>query len=605
MPSFWLHRKTEAERSRDLRSLYERYLQIILSIFATATFIYAFYLLYIFGNHFFKSNIIRAKLIAQNVIEKKYTDYLYSVENDPYFDVKYHEILIFYKKMSLDEIKTSISKSIPEIVILEETDPSEKDLFFKEKISFEPFRLTIYVGYQSIYIIKWYVSKILLIFIAITSLIIVIYYIHRRMMLKLSSSLEVLSTELKSGKKISKIGIREFDELIETINDAMEREKKIMEDLSVQQKQIALGTLAGGYAHEFNNILQILSLQIELIEKYIAEQKCEFVYQNINRAKQILLKGQNLAQRLLYFSKKTETEITDIAKLLRDLEETLRILIPRDISFNIRCHEESICVKISEEGVKEVLINLVKNAIDAIEERENIDKNFEKKIEISLYKEEEKAILEVRDTGVGMKEEIKSRLFEPFFTTKPRGKGTGLGLFTVYNIVSNAEGRIAVESEYLKGTVFRVILPVCEEKVTQEIVTRESAPVLMSQYRRVLIVDDEVDISECIAQVLREMGVEADSAPNAKVAWELLQKKDYDLIFLDVYMPERGGDWLISKIEEENLKAPPIVLMTGYAGEVEDTIKEALNKGLIVKILRKPFSIEEVTNILMRGFREK
>ncbi|MFN3567628.1 MAG: ATP-binding protein, partial [Caldimicrobium sp.] len=270
--------------------------------------------------------------------------------------------------------------------------------------------------------------------------------------------------------------------------------------------------------------------------------------------------------------------------------------------------EQDVVVRLSEESAKEILINLVKNAIDAILEKkekyEEVYGDYKGEITIRVGIDEGRALLEVSDNGVGMTEEIKKRLFEPFFTTKGLGKGTGLGLYMIYNIIQNAEGEIKVESNFLEGTTFKVFLPLVQiEEKTEKIFSLPTKGDII--YKKVLIVDDEEDIRETLALFMREQGLQVEVAENGEVALQRLKKEDFDLLFLDLFMPEKGGDWVLKNLDKLEKPLPKIVLMTGYAGDMEDLIKKEIEREKIFAILRKPFSLENIVKILTGGGGEE
>ncbi|MCS7149670.1 MAG: ATP-binding protein, partial [Caldimicrobium sp.] len=469
------------------------------------------------------------------------------------------------------------------------------------KISFTPLGISFVVGFSKGYVISWYGKRILFLFTAIFLSGALIYYFQKVFLKKIKRSLERIIKEITSKMRLSPIGFYEIDLLINNINQALEREREHAERMATQQKKAALGTLAGGYAHEFNNLLQILSSNLELIEYYVQKKECENLLPLLIKSRETLLRGQNLARRILYFTKITETEKTNLSQFLRENFETVRIFVPRVINLELELPSTDLLIPLSEESFKEILINLVKNAFEAIEEKEKLDKDFEKKISIRARKEKEFILLEISDTGIGMSEEVKSRLFEPFFTTKGIGRGTGLGLYMVQNIIHNAQGNIEVESEYLKGTTFKLYLPLVKEETltpATESLPLESKSLTEQRFKRVLIVDDEPDIREALQDFIKDWVEEVKTAENALEAWKIIERQSFDLCFVDLYMPEKGGDWLLKKVKTMKEKPPKIVIMTGYSGEMEDSIQNALKEGLVIKILRKPFSLQEIAKLL-------
>ncbi|MCX7873980.1 MAG: ATP-binding protein [Caldimicrobium sp.] len=540
-------------------------------------------------------NIERESLL---LAEKHYTKFIY--KTIVAHTATPEEAIIFERMHYYETLKSSLSSF--DGIRISIQDQGEKDsLLFSRKISFTPLGISFIVGFSKGYVISWYGTRILFLFTAIFLSGALIYYFQMVFLKKIKNSLERITKEITSKMRPSPVGFYEIDLLIDNINQALERERDHAERMATQQKKAALGTLAGGYAHEFNNLLQILSSNLELIEYYVQKKECGNLLPLLIKSRETILRGQNLARRILYFTKITETEKTNLSQFLRENFETLRIFVPRAINLELELPSTDLLIPLSEESFKEVLINLVKNAFEAIEEREKLDKDFEKKISIRARKEQEFTVLEISDTGIGMSEEVKSRLFEPFFTTKGIGRGTGLGLYMVHNIIHNAQGNIEVESEYLRGTTFKLYLPLVKEETltpAPESLPLKSRSPTEQRFKKVLIVDDEPDIREALRDFIKDLVEEVITAENALEAWKILEKQPFDLCFVDLFMPEKGGDWLLKKVKTMKEKSPKIVIMTGYSGEMEDSIQEALKEGLVIKILRKPFSLQEIVKIL-------
>ncbi|MFN3504578.1 MAG: ATP-binding protein [Caldimicrobium sp.] len=586
------------------KSLFKSYNRSIIwgnLFYGLSLFLFGIGLLFIFGLYHFSLLLLEAEEISRFISTKYATEYvykLYEIENNPLKE----EIILAIRNKCLEEIKTTLERIIPGIKVEENIslEVSKSLIELKRIYSFEPLNLNISLAYREFSLFKWFGIRAFYILIVTVLIVGLSLYYQRRLLKDIETSLNRLSLELKSGGRLSPIGYSEIDTLIDLINKAIEKEREIAESIAVQQKLVALGTFAGGYAHEFNNILQIASLNLELMEKYLKEKKCEPIFGLLANTGSTLQRGQKLAQRLLYLTQKTETEYTNICELIKKLEETLYIFVPREIKLNLQLSEEEAVVRISEEGTKEILINLVKNAIDAISEKKGKYGDYKGEITIRVGRENDKVFLEVTDNGIGMTEETKKRLFEPFFTTKGIGKGTGLGLYIIYNLVQNAEGEIKVESKFLEGTTFKVYLPLVHiEKKSPEVEPTSSEKQIV--HKKVLIIDDEEDISEALALFVRELGLQVEVAENGEEGWQKLQEGDFDLVFLDLFMPEKGGDWVLKNLDKINKPLPKIVLMTGYAGDMEDLIRVEIERQRIHTILRKPFSLESIVKILTGG----
>lgn len=601
-------RKINFPAEKSLFHTYSRSLILTNIFFALSLFLLGLGLLFIFGEYHFNYLIKESEELAHQICTKYYSEYIYEAFTEEVSQDFKEELLLAKRKTTIRDIKGTLEKTISGLEIYEifSLDSKRPFLFKKALFRFEPLNLYLIIGFSNAYILSWYAIRVFYILLVSALFIWLIFFYQKRLIKELKNSLDRLTLELESGGRLSPLGYKEVDALIKAINKAMERERELAENLASQQKLISLGTFAGGYAHEFNNILQIISINLELIEKYLQEKSYLSIFPLISKTTSILQRGQKLAQKLLYLTKKTETETTDLRAFLENLRETLHVFVPREIQLKYSLTPEPIAVPMSEEGVKEIVINLIKNAVDAIIEKKSKMENFKGEIVIKVQRLGEKVLLEVEDNGIGMTEETKKRLFEPFFTTKGIGKGTGLGLYVIYNLVKNVEGEIKVESSYLKGTKFQVYLPFIEPASESKEEPTEEGEII---YKKILVVDDEEDIRETIALFLQELGLEVKTADNGLSAWEILQREHFDLAFIDLYMPEKGGDWLLDKLKELNRSLPAIVLMTGFAGEMEEKLKEKLKEGTLQTILRKPFSIKDIVKILTEGgamkFRKK
>ncbi len=196
-----------------------------------------------------------------------------------------------------------------------------------------------------------------------------------------------------------------------------------------------------------------------------------------------------------------------------------------------------------------------------------------------------------------MDEETKRRIFDPFFTTKEPGKGTGLGLYAVYQLTDLAGGRIEVDSRSGRGTRFRISFPKVELPPPAE-KAKESCYIAFGRKPlRILVVDDEKEILENFHELLLEEGHTVDLASSAEETLPLLKEKSFDLVFVDLAMPGKGGAWLIKEILKIE-SIPRIIVMTGFAGKMTEEVKELERYGEIHRILWKPFDWKYIKEIL-------
>lgn len=476
--------------------------------------------------------------------------------------------------------------------------------YLSEALFCDSFQYTLYIGYTKIDLIKYFFKKslfflvIFFIFNLFAFLLFINSYIHLRKPFK------NIQYDLRQGKIPEKTGYLEFDSLLEALKAYVEKENKfqetqriLQEELARQEKLAALGTMAGGLAHEFNNLLQMILTSLELAKLHLEKKQIQEASKHLSQIEKVSQRGQTLASRILFMSKPTPGESTDLFKFLENLKPIFRAIIPKEVYFTVDISTDCLCeVPVSEEAMKEVLLNLIKNAIDALEGTYTKNK---KELKIRVLANEKEVLLEVSDTGMGMSEEQKKRIFEPFYTTKGPQKGTGLGLYMVYNIVQSTGGRIEVESSLGQGTTVKVYLPKLEKKpeVETPVEKRVDKPKKIV-FKKTLVVDDEKEIREGLKEFLEILNLEVQTAPNGKEAFEKILSENFDLLLIDMYMPEMDGLTLVKQLSLSNMELPYIIIMTGYAGELTEDLKELLQKKIVRKVLKKPFTFQTIEEIL-------
>jgi CheY-like chemotaxis protein len=238
-------------------------------------------------------------------------------------------------------------------------------------------------------------------------------------------------------------------------------------------------------------------------------------------------------------------------------------------------------VKGDQVKIRQVVLNLIDNSI-----------KYTKKgsVSVSVFRKEDKVLMTVKDTGMGMTEEVKNRIFEPFFTTKSVNKGTGLGLSVVHGIINSFGGYITVKSRKSKGSSFSVFLPVIEEQ--QKKCEHEEIPIQGSC--QLLIIDDEVSTLKMMSTMLTKLGFRVKIFSSPRQALEVFRHEPtaFDLVITDLTMPEMNGIELVSALHEIR-KNLPIILMTGYGKEVENNA--SLARYGISRLLKKPVKIAQLT----------
>jgi PAS domain S-box-containing protein len=382
-------------------------------------------------------------------------------------------------------------------------------------------------------------------------------------------------------------------------NDVSER--RLLEDqLRQLQKMEAVGQLAGGVAHDFNNLLNVVDGYAQLLKETAEPNSRAAGY--IGKMLAATKRAASLTGQLLTFSRKQvlAPQILDLNELVTELGRMVPRLIGEDIQVVLRQEPQLERVKIDRTQIEQVLLNLVVNARDAM------PKGGTLRIETSGYKLENSeaqgrgvaagpyAVLAVTDTGCGMDAATQSRVFEPFFTTKEHGKGTGLGLATVYGIVKQSEGFIDVTSEVGQGSTFKVFLPLATEAAT-DIEARASAGAPQARTQTVLVVEDESDLCAVCSDYLTFKGFTVLTAENGERALEICRdrKTPIDVLVTDVVMPQMSGP----QLAKAAVKIRPNLQVIYVSGYTERTLdQETLAKA--AAFLQKPYNLETLAGTI-------
>ncbi len=354
--------------------------------------------------------------------------------------------------------------------------------------------------------------------------------------------------------------------------DISER-KRLEQQLWQLQKMEAVGRLAGGVAHDFGNLLTVIHVRAQLALHRLGAG--EPARQDIEMLDATAARAGGLVKQLLAFSRKQvlQPRVLDLNAVVEDAQQMLRPLIGEDISLVTTLAPGLGRVKVDPIQVEQVLINLAVNARDAMREGGTLSvETADVELDEGFAEERGGAssgpyvVLRVRDTGTGMDEATRAQIFEPFFTTKQVGKGTGLGLATVYGIVKQHGGHVTMESELGRGSTFSVYLPRVEEEPEAEPeVTTAPSP----HGETILLVDDDEDVLTLAAHVLRLEGyvVLEAATPSAALAICAEHKDPIDLLLTDVVMPVMSGRALVERVRPLRPEAR-VMYMSGYPGDV-------------------------------------
>lgn len=386
------------------------------------------------------------------------------------------------------------------------------------------------------------------------------------------------------------------------------QQKRAENQLRQAQKMEAIGRLAGGVAHDFNNILGIINACTEFLRDRIDPVSEPSVY--VHNIKKATERGTALTRQLLAFSRAStiQPRILDLNERLRDISKLLRPLLGDDVEILIVPKSGSAVVEADPGQLDQIVLNLAVNARDAMPRGGKfILETGVVKFDQALAEQNRMAAgkyvaLAVSDTGTGMDEATVSRIFEPFFTTKEANKGTGLGLATVYGIVKQSAGHILVYSEPGHGTTFKIYLPSAEHKIG--VGSAAEPEVVRPKPRRasILLVEDDEIMRSLTRQALREHGYTVIEADDGKTAleWTQSHQDSIDLLLTDVVMRHMSGPELVERLKT-SYPSLKVVFMSGYTGELIAE-REVLKRG--VTLLEKPFSRTALLNTIHAALGE-
>jgi PAS domain S-box-containing protein len=361
------------------------------------------------------------------------------------------------------------------------------------------------------------------------------------------------------------------------------------------QKMEAVGRLAGGVAHDFNNLLTVILGYCELLLRDIDVDDARRT--GVTEIQLAGMRASSLTRQLLAFSRKQiiEPAILDFNQIATDLEAMLGRLIGEDVEIVLSLLPDLWCVMADRGQIEQIVMNLVVNARDAMPDGGAITLETANVALDAEYSKEHPGVpagdyvaLVVTDTGIGMTAELQARIFEPFFTTKEVGRGTGLGMATVFGIVTQSRGSIEVHSEPGRGTSFRIYFPRSElTEIVQAVAIAEDLRNEVTQ--TVLVVEDEDGLRELARKLLEHLGYTVHVAANAREALKLVEEvPSIDVVLTDVIMPGTNGPELVRQLLERRplLK---VLYMSGYTDEAIDH-HGVLKPG--IAFLNKPFTSE-------------
>lgn len=371
------------------------------------------------------------------------------------------------------------------------------------------------------------------------------------------------------------------------------------------QKLEAIGTVAGGIAHDFNNLLGVTLGYVDVLKRRARGDAV--LSEGLLAIEEAARRAAALTRQLLAFARREMTQPVslDLNQVVQGLEPMLRRLIPESIEIQTRLEPGLGAVLLDAGQIEQALMNLVLNARDAMPDGGTLTietavsrAGFELEgasthgMRPSAEDGRNRVLLRVSDTGLGMDAATRAQIFEPFFTTKERGRGTGLGLSTVYGVVTQNEGAVSVRSEPGAGSTFTLSFPEIDEAPKKRVREELEAPA-QGGSEVVLLVEDETMLRSLIARLLRESGYTVVEAPDADVA---MRESDafagpIHLLLTDVVLPRMSGPDLVCRLARTR-PAMRVLYMTGYTDD--EIFKHGVNEGP-VQLLAKPFAPKDLT----------
>jgi len=384
----------------------------------------------------------------------------------------------------------------------------------------------------------------------------------------------------------------------------MTQQSTLEQQVRQVQKLEAVGRLAGGMAHDFNNVLVVIKLSAELaLSQITPDNQLSKPLLQISGAAD---RAASLTRQMLAFGRQQimQTRILNLNSVVSETSHMLRRVIGEDIQLVTKLPTTVRNSRLDPDQVAQVILNLAVNARDAMPaggtlhlETADVDLDGTYTKTHASVQPGRYVMLAVSDTGTGIDKSILPRIFDPFFTTKEVGKGTGLGLSIVYGIVKQSGGYIWVYSEPGHGTTFKLYFPVTDEEVEGPILRRSEAT-LPSAGRTVLVVEDEAIIRSNVCECLRQLGYQVLQAESGELALEVCDERQerVDVVLTDLVMPGMGGHELSTRLAERH----PGVKMLFMSGYTEDTAarREILLQG--GAFLQKPFSVGDLAHAVQQ-----
>ena len=415
----------------------------------------------------------------------------------------------------------------------------------------------------------------------------------------LKTNVKHLTNDLRLTREENEVSTKNYFEIYANMEKKVEERTRELKELQKQfqqaQKLEAIGTLAGGIAHNFNNLLMGIQGNATLM---LADTNPNHPhYGKLKTIQKLVKNGSKLTRQLLGYAREGRYEIKpiDLTRLVKETSDTFGAT-RKEVNIYQELANDLYAIEADEGQIEQVLLNLYLNAAEAMPQGGDI---FLKTMNVKhedmthkCYKPKpgNYVLLSIRDTGMGMDKMTIERIFEPFFTSRGLGKGTGLGLASVYGSIKAHGGYIDVYSEKGNGATFEIYLPAIKGKIRKE---KNIVPELFKGKETVLLVDDEEMVANVADQMLKKLGYEVLIARSGKEAIEHYEPKkdEIDMVLLDMIMPDMSGGDVYDRLKEINPHAK-VLLSSGYSmeGQASDILKRGCDG-----FIQKPFSLQALS----------
>ncbi|MEU4218104.1 PAS domain S-box protein [Actinoplanes sp. NPDC026623] len=390
------------------------------------------------------------------------------------------------------------------------------------------------------------------------------------------------------------VGVAGIERDITARKRADEQRRQVLERSARAERLESLGQLSGGIAHDFNNLLAIT---LNYLDFALEQSTDPDVSNDLIRARASSERARDLTRQLLLFARQepANAELIDLNTVIDETRTLLQRSIGAHIELVAHLAEKPVTIRADRSRVEQILLNLVINSRDAMPDGGVItmeahavdvppDPTRQPPLPAGRY-----VRLRVSDTGTGIPPEVAEHIFEPFFTTKAPQHGTGLGLATVYGIVTDAGGAITLTSEAGVGTTFQILLPLATRS-GEPVRAGTPAQAPRGDGRHLLLVEDDSEVRQVAARILERHGYRVTTAGHGRDALDQLYERPFDLLLTDVIMPGMSGPQLVDEVRRQ-YPAMPVLLISGYTEDIAN-VHRLRTTG--IPMIHKPFTAQEL-----------